>query len=78
MRTVKHSCSNLPVTALWINAKPTEFELALSHTRASLSNNTFATLLTTFIASDIKSVHLVMLILDKAGRCKRVAMTLGV
>jgi hypothetical protein len=71
MRTVKH-CSKLPVAALWINAKPTEFEWALSHTRASLSNNASATLLTTFIASDIKSVHLITLI-----RCKRVAMTLG-
>jgi hypothetical protein len=51
---------------------------ALSHTRACISNNTFATFLTTFIASEIKPAHLLTLIPDQVGPCKRVAMTLSV
>jgi hypothetical protein len=75
MGTIKHG--DLPEAAFRINAIQTEFEWALSHTRARISNNAFAAFLTTFIASEIKPAHLLTLIPDQVGPCKRVAMALG-
>jgi hypothetical protein len=66
-----------PVTCTSSSCDP-KFEWALSHTRPSLSNNTFAALLTAIIASEIKFAHLLTLILGQTGPCKRIAMTLGV